>query len=76
MSHNTLRSAVILLVLKTNIDYQTVGSFVSENESEESIMKALQILKQGKPEFKPKYFITDYSTEETGAVKTISSNSH
>ena len=63
-------------MVKTNIDYQIVGAFVSENESEESITEALQILKQWNPEFQPKYFMTDYSTEEVGAVKAVFSKSH
>ena len=50
--------------------------FISENKSEESIMEALQILKQRNCKFKPKNFMADYSTEEIGAVKTVFSKSH
>ena len=77
-TYRTTRYALPLffLVVKTNIDYQVAGAFVSENESEESITEALQILKQWNPQFKPKYFMTDYSTEEIGAVKTVFSKSH
>ena len=77
-TYRTTRYALPLffLVLKTNIDYQIVGAFVSENESEGSITEALQTLKQWNPEFKPKYFMTDYSTEEIGAIKTVFSMSH
>ena len=47
-TYRTTRYALALffLVVKTNIDYQVAGAFVSENESEESITEALQILKQ------------------------------
>ena len=47
-TYRTTRYALPLffLVVKTNIDYQVAGAFVSENESEESITEALQILKQ------------------------------
>ena len=77
-TYRTTRYALPLFfsVVKTNIDYQIVGAFVSENESEESITETLQILKQWNPEFKPKYFMTNYSTEEIGAVKTVFSRSH
>ena len=77
-TYRTTRYALPLffLVVKTNIDYQIVGAFVSDNESEESITETLQILKQWNHEFKPKYFMTDYSTEEIGAVKTVFSKSH
>ena len=67
---------LLILVVKTNIDYQFAGAFAPENESEKSITEALRILKQWNPEFKPKYFMTDYSTEEIGALKTVFSKSH
>ena len=47
-TYQTTRYALPLffLVVKTNIGlYQIVGAFISENESEESITEALQILK-------------------------------
>ena len=67
---------LFFLVVKTIMSYQIVGAYVSENESEGNITEALQILKQWNFEFKPKYFMTDYSTEEIGTVKTVFSNSH
>ena len=36
---------LLILVVKTNIDYQFAGAFAPENESEKSITEALQILK-------------------------------
>ena len=78
VTYRTTRYALPLffLVVKTNIDYQIVGAFVSDNESEESITETLQILKQWNPEFNPKCFMMNYSTEETGTVKTVFSKSH
>lgn len=52
------------LVVKTNVDYQVVATFVCEGESTESIAKALIIIKQWSPNFKPIFFMTDYSNEE------------
>ena len=77
-TYRTTRYALPLffLVGKTNIYYQVAGVFVSENESEESIIEALQILKQWNPQFKPKYSMTDYTTEEISAVKPVFSKIH
>ena len=52
--NNALRSAVILFSGKSKCRLPNCPSIISENESEESITKALQILKQWHPEFKPK----------------------
>ena len=62
---------LLFLVIKTNIDYQIVGAFVSENKSLGNITEPLQILKPWNPKFKAKYFMTNYSTEEIRAVKTV-----
>ena len=45
---------------KTNLDRQIVASFVVENETQEAITEALEILKSWNPEFAPKFGITDY----------------
>ncbi len=60
---------LFFLVVKTNVDYQVVGAFVSENEDTDSIEEAIGIFKKWIPEFKPKYFMTDYSNEEINAIE-------
>ena len=48
-TYKTTRYALPLffLVIKTNIDYQVVATFVTESESTESIAEALQALSSG-----------------------------
>ncbi len=46
---------LFFLVVKTNVDYQVVAAFVTENEDTESIDEALRIIKTWNPGFKPKY---------------------
>ena len=62
---------LFFLVVKTNVDYQVAGTFVSENEDTESIEEALGIFKRWNPEFKPKFFMTDYSNEEIHAIESV-----
>eukprot|EP00794_Sanderia_malayensis_P002202 gene2202-2507_t len=62
---------LFFLVVRTNVDYQVVGTFVCESETTESIQEALEIMKKWNPEFKPKHFMTDYSNEEITAIENV-----
>ena len=62
---------LFLLVVKTNVDYQVAGTFVSEIEDIESIEEALGIFKRWSPGLKPKFFMTDYGNEEIHAIESI-----
>ena len=65
----TLR--LFFMVVKTNIDYQIVAVFVTENETEDSIQEALSIIKSWNKDFSPIYGMTDYCTEEFKAMENI-----
>ena len=60
---------LFFMVVKTNVDYQIVGTFVSENETKRSIMEGLQIFKQWNPQVNPRNCMTDYCTEEIDALE-------
>ena len=62
---------MFLFVVKTNIDYQIAATFVTENEKEESIVKALEIIKTWNPELHPRYGMTDYCLEEISAMEKV-----
>lgn len=72
-TYKTTRLAVPLffLVVKTNADYQVVGSIVTQGESTEDIMEGLQVLVNWNPNWKPSYFMTDYSEAEINAIEKI-----
>ena len=72
-TYRTTRYAIPLffLVVKTNIDYQIVATFVCESESTATIQEALQIIKDWNPQFTPRYFMTDYSNEEITATERV-----
>ena len=65
----TLR--LFFMVVKTNIDYQIVAAFVTENETEDSIQERLSIIKSWNKDFSPIYGMTDYCTEEFKAMENI-----
>ena len=62
---------LFFLVVKTNVDYQIVATFVTANETKESIKEALEILKSWNPEFKPVFFMTDCCYEEILALEEV-----
>ena len=68
-----LRYAVPLffLVVKTNVGYQIVATFVTESETTEALEEALKIIKEWNPEFNPKYGMTDYCCKEIDALETV-----
>ena len=62
---------LFFLAVKTNVDFQVVGSFVIQHESTESIKEALQLLKSWNPDWTPEFFMTDYSEQEINAVEEV-----
>ena len=55
---------LFFLAVKTNVDYQVVGSFIIQHETTEAIAEALQTLKQWNLSWKPQFFMTDLSEQE------------
>ena len=72
-TYKTTRYALPLffLFVKTDVDYQIVGTFVCEQESTENITEALNIIKDRNPGWKLLYFMTDYSDEEITSIETL-----
>ena len=59
------------LVVKTNVDYQIVATFVTESATFEAITEALGIIKSWNEDLQPLYCMTDYCTAEIRALETI-----
>jgi hypothetical protein len=72
-TYKTTRFAVPLffLVVKTNVDYQVVGSFVTQGESKECIMEGLKVLSSWNPGWKPACFMTDFCEAEFNAIEEV-----
>lgn len=63
--------ALFFIAVKTNVGYSVVGDFVVQSETLEQITEALGILSSWNPEWKPQFFMTDYSEAEIGAIKSV-----
>lgn len=65
-TYKTTRYALPLffLVVKTNVDYQVVATFVSEGEGTKVILVALQTVKEWNSEWNPKFSMVDCCSQE------------
>ena len=70
VTYKTTRYSLPLFfpVVKTNVDYQIVGSFAIQSETTDAIYEALSVLKSWNPKWNPSYFMVDYSEEEMSAI--------
>jgi hypothetical protein len=65
------------VVVKTNIDYQVVGSFVTQSETSEDIREALGILRDwSNNKCCPAYFMVDCAEEEITAIQETFSSKY
>lgn len=61
--------ALFFVCVKTNVGYSVVAEFVIQDETAEKIEEALKILMQWNPQWKPKFFMSDYSEAELLAIE-------
>lgn len=61
---------LFFLVVKTNVNYTVVGSFITQDETTASIEEALRIFRDWNPQWKPRYFMTDFCHEEINAIES------
>lgn len=62
---------LFLLVVRTNVTYVPVAQFIVESESIENITEALLMLQVWNKDWKPEYFMMDYSDIEYQAVHNV-----
>ena len=60
---------LFFMIVKTNVDYQIVASFVIENETYEAITEAVAVIKSWNPKIDPKYGMTDHCHEKIRALE-------
>ena len=60
---------LFFISVHTNTGYCVVAEFIVQSESCDYIKEALQILKTWNPDWHPKFFMTDYSEAEIGALE-------
>lgn len=72
-THKTTRYGLPLfvVVVKTNVNYQVVGSFIVSEETHEQISKALSILKSSNSSWEPRNCMVDCRQAEMTAVESV-----
>ena len=60
---------LFFIVVKTNVDYQIVGTFITENETKRAILEALNKFKEWNHTTSPNFCMTDYCNEEIDALE-------
>ena len=61
---------LFFISVRTNSGYCVVAEFIAQSESATHIEEALKILISWNPNWKPNYFMTDYSEAEIAALET------
>ena len=71
-TYKTTKYAIPLffVCVHTNVGYKVVAEFLCQNEDNECIAEALNIIKSWNPTWKPKYFMVDYSMAEINAIES------
>ena len=67
--------AHFFVAVKTNVGYTAVADFIVQSETAEQISQALKMLSSWNPDWKPPYFMSDFSEAEMGAIATAFPNS-
>ena len=62
------------ICVRTNVGYSIVAEFIVQSEDTDSILEALNIVKQWNPTWSPSYFLCDYSEAEIGALEQAFTN--
>ena len=70
-TYKTTKYAVQLffVAVKTNVDYQVVGSFSIQDETTDTTAEALFMLKSWNPQRQPRYFMIDNYDEKISAIR-------
>lgn len=58
-----------MIVVKTNVSYQVVGTFITSSETTEAISEGLKLIKAWNEGWSPLYWMTDFCTAEINAIE-------
>ena len=72
-TYRTTRYALPLffLCVRTNVCYEVVAAFVTQNEDASSIAEALEVIQQRNPDWSPKLFMVDFDKAEITALEEV-----
>ena len=57
------------MTVRTNVGYKVVAHFIVQSETTEQILEALNMLKSWNKDWKPPFFLCDYSEAEISAIE-------
>lgn len=60
---------LFFLAVKTNVNYQVVAAFITQQETTAAITEALNWIQSRNPEVMPKYAMVDFCEEEIQALE-------
>ena len=60
---------LFFVTVRTNVGYKVVAHFIVQSETTEQILEALNILKSWNKDWKPAFFLCDYSEAEISAIE-------
>ncbi|XP_071840285.1 uncharacterized protein [Apostichopus japonicus] len=67
---------LFLMVVRTNVGYTPVATFICESETTAHIAEALSIIKEWNLQWKPQFFMIDYSETEYQALQDVFPEAH
>ena len=62
---------LFFIVVKANVDYEIVASFVIKSETTDAVREALQVVKEWTPDWSPKFFMVDNTDQEINAIEDL-----
>ena len=62
---------MFFVTVKTNVGYTPIADFVIQSETGIHIEEALKVLTTWNPDWRPPYFMTDYSDAEIHAIESV-----
>jgi len=60
---------VFFLLVRTNVNYQVVAVIALQQETQRSLVNALQVVRRWSPDVAPRYAVVDLSDEEVAALE-------
>jgi len=60
---------VFFVLVRTNVNYQVVAVIVLQQETQRSLVNALQVIRRWNPDVSPRYALIDLSEEELAAIQ-------
>ncbi|XP_065067607.1 uncharacterized protein LOC135693148 [Rhopilema esculentum] len=70
-TYKTMRYSLPLffLCVRTNVNYQVIGTFIVQNETKEEIKAGIEVIKAWNKKWHPRFFMTDFDEKEINALE-------